>query len=230
MPLIKNVSVLPEINAVLRRLGNNRKRPLPAIRQLLYGLLDEVKDFRLLEPAIAVEFHKIDTFRHRLKKAKGNVGDYGPRFSQILTSAREIAVAVGTIGPRLEKRITYYAGIKEPLRALVIDSIGSAAIDALSQAACFYIRRESSLRKYQTSSPISPGMPDLPISEQTRLFELIKAGQIGVSLNSRQMMVPRKSISMLIGLGPKMPTWSQAEVCADCSLKKDCRHKVNMGS
>jgi len=211
---------------VLRRMGNRRKSPLPEIKQLLHDLLAKAKQANLVAPAIAVEFHKIGPFRQRLKQAIGNAGGHGSRFSLILTSAREIAVAVGTIGHHLENKSAQYTGSKEPLKALIIDSIGSAAIDSLSQQACQYIGRKASSQGYQASSPLSPGMPGLPLSAQTDLFRLLPTEQIGVSLNSGQMMVPRKSISMLFGLGPNMPTWSQTEVCADCSLKKDCRHRV----
>jgi len=88
------------------------------------------------------------------------------------------------------------------------------------------VRREALSRGYQASSPLSPGMPGFSISEQWQLFKLVPAEEIGVSLNPSGMMVPRKSTSMVIGVGMKMPTWTQAEVCDRCSLKRTCPYKV----
>ena len=43
---------------------------------------------------------------------------------------------------------------------------------------------------------------------------------------SSGMMVPRNSVSMVIGIGPRMATWTRAEVCARCSLKETCPHRI----
>ncbi len=56
------------------------------------------------------------------------------------------------------------------------------------------------------SSPLSPGMPGFAILEQWQVFQLVSAEEIGVSLTSSGIMVPRKSVSMVIGIGPQMTT------------------------
>jgi len=47
-----------------------------------------------------------------------------------------------------------------------------------------------------------------------------------VSLTSSGIMVPRKSASMVMGIGPKMTRWTEAEVCARCNLRETCHYKV----
>jgi hypothetical protein len=69
-------------------------------------------------------------------------------------------------------------------------------------------------------------MPGFPISEQWRLFELVPAEEIGVSLTPYGIMIPRKSISMVIGIGLQMTIWTQAEVCARCNLKETCLYRI----
>ena len=150
-----------------------------------------------------------------------------PFLISTLPSAKELAVIVCTIGPKLEEKAAQFFRHDEPLRALLLDGIGSAAVDSLSEEACRILAQKAATRGYQTSSPISPGMFGLPISEQQHLFELLPAEEIGVCLTSAQIMVPCKSVSMVIGIGPKMATWTKAEVCRHCKLKKNCRHKVH---
>jgi hypothetical protein len=70
-------------------------------------------------------------------------------------------------------------------------------------------------------------MPGFPITEQWQMLNLVPAGEIGVSLTPIGMMMPRKSISMVIGMGSEMPTWTQAEVCARCNLRKTCPYKIH---
>ena len=109
---------------------------------------------------------------------------------------------------------------------MLLDGIGSAAVDSLTQEVCKFMTGEASSRGYQVSSPISPGMPGLSITEQWQLLEMVPSGEIGVSLTSSGIMVPRKSASMVMGIGPQMTTWTRAEVCAHCSLKQTCPYKI----
>jgi hypothetical protein len=69
-------------------------------------------------------------------------------------------------------------------------------------------------------------MPGFPMTEQWNLLELAPASEIGVSLSSSGVLIPRKSVAMVIGIGPNMTRWTQAEVCARCSLNKTCPYKI----
>ena len=151
---------------------------------------------------------------------------HGPLLPPLLTEAKELAAVVCTIGPKLEKQVTDYSKSGETLRGMILDGIGSAAVDMLNQEACRLIASEASSRGHQASSPVNPGMPGLPITEQWNLLELVNTPEIGVSLTSSGIMVPRKSASMVIGIGPQMTTWTPAEVCARCNLKKTCPYRI----
>ena len=69
-------------------------------------------------------------------------------------------------------------------------------------------------------------MPGFPLTEQWNLLGLVNTDEIGVSLTASGVMVPRKSVSMVMGIGPKMTRWTEAEGCARCSLRKTCHYKV----
>jgi hypothetical protein len=69
-------------------------------------------------------------------------------------------------------------------------------------------------------------MSGFPISGQWQLFQLVPAEKIGVSLTSSGVMVPRKSISLVIGIGTQMKSWTQKEVCDRCTLKKTCVYRI----
>ncbi len=114
------------------------------------------------------------------------------------------------------------------MSGLLLDGIGSAAVNSLAQEVCKLIAHEASLRNYQASSPLSPGGRSFPLSEQWQLFKLVPAEEIGVRLTSTGLMVPRKSVSMVIGIGPQMPTWTKAEACARCNLGRTCRYRIHV--
>ena len=195
---------------------------------LIGKLLASVNDEHLLGPAVAYETHPITEIGYQQLSLEGNTVLHGSALSSVLSPAKELAVLVCTIGDKLEEKVTDYFDKSKPLQGLLLDGIGSAATDALIREVCRLIMRGASLRGYQTSSPLSPGGPSFPLSEQWQLFKLVPAEEIGVRLTSTGLMVPRKSVSMVIGIGPQMKTWTKAEACARCNFSKTCRYRIRM--
>lgn len=150
----------------------------------------------------------------------------GKLLPSVLSKSEELAIGVCTIGPQLEHKVTEYFKEGEPLRGLPLDGIGTTAIDTLTVQACKCLSQEALSRGHKASSLLNPGMPGFPISGQRTLLELASAEQIGVSLTSTGIMVPCKSTSAVIGIGPDMPTWTPAEVCAHCSLNRICPYRI----
>jgi hypothetical protein len=228
MPVIRDIPLSLKTREVLRREGfRGYSKIRPEIKSLILELLTSVREFHLLEPAIAYEIYSITEMSRRQLSLEGKVVIAGPLLPSLLPEAKELAVVVGTIGPKLEKRVADYFNQGEPLRGMLLDGIGSAAADLLTEEVCKFIVGEASSRGYQASSPISPGMPGLPINEQWQLLKMVPAKEIGVSLTSVGIMVPRKSASMVIGLGTKIKTWTRVEVCARCHLRKTCPYRIS---
>jgi hypothetical protein len=227
MPVIRDIPLSLKTREVLRRQGfRGRSKIRPEIKILIRELLASVKKAHLLESAIAYEIYTITEISQRQLSLEGKPGIRTSLLSSLLPQAKELAVAVCTIGPKLEKQVTDYTSRGEPLRGTLLDGIGSAAVDSLTEEVCKVIAAEASSRDYEASSPVSPGMPGLPITEQWQLLKLVPAGEIGVSLTSAGIMVPRKSVSMVMGIGLQMAKWTRAEVCARCHLKETCPYRI----
>jgi len=193
---------------------------------LIDELVASVKDDYLLEPAIAYEIHTVTAVDSQQLSLEGGIVLSGSTLTGILSQAKELAAIVCTIGSKIEDRVTDYFSGNEPLRGLLLDGLGSAAVDALVQEGCEHITHETTNRGYQVSSPLSPGGPGFPLSEQWPLFQLVPAEKIGVSLTSAGLMIPRKSVSMVIGIGPQMITWTRTEACARCNLGETCHYRI----
>ena len=227
MPVIRDLPLTLGFDEMLRRQGlADRKRVSPRLMDRLRELIESVHHQHLLEPAIAYESYPILEAQHDRLYLKGGMVFHSRLLAKALIAAKELAVAVCTIGPHLEKKVTDDFAQNEVFRATLLDGIGSAAVDHLSREACHLIRQEAGSRDYDASSPFSPGMQGLPISDQWVICSSAQAEQIGVHLTSSAMLVPRKSASMVIGLGERLPTWTQVEACQICNLKAICRHRI----
>ena len=227
MPIVRDIPLNLQTSEVLRQSGTSEDSAFkPEMEALIGELLASVKDEHLLEPAVSYETYPITEVGCQQLSLEGNAVLHGSALTSALSQARELAVLVCTIGSKLEEKATDYFARSESLKGLLLDSIGNASTDSLSREGCSLIMGQASLRGYQTGSPISPGGPGFPLSEQWQLFKLVPAEEIRVRLTSAGLMVPRKSTSMVIGIGPQMTTWTKAEACARCNLSKTCRYRT----
>ncbi len=228
MPVVRNIRLSLKTNELLRRQGiREYSRLRPGIKSLFREVLAAMRSDSLLEPAIAYEIYPIREVRNTRVLLEGNVALDGRMLASLLAEAEELAAIVCTIGPRLEKKVTEYFRQEEPVRGLLLDGAGSAAVDSLIQEVCKLMMHEAPSRGYQASSPLGPGMSGFPISEQFPLFQLVPAGEIGVRLTPSGVMLPQKSASMVIGTGPQLIIWTQVEICTRCSSRKTCPHRVH---
>jgi hypothetical protein len=227
MPVVRDIPLSLDLNEVLRRQGlGGKARVRPEIKSQLLELLAGLENERLLEPAAAYERYPVTGMTDEQIALEGGKAVHGPALPAFFPEARELAIIVCTIGPKLEERASDYTKNGQALRGMLLDGIGSAAVDKLIPEVIKLIAAGVAPLGYEVSSPVNPGMPGLAMTEQWDIMELAGGDRIGVSLTPSGILVPRKSTSMVIGIGPRMTRWTQAEVCARCSLRESCPYKA----
>jgi len=227
MPVIRDIPLSLKTREVLRRQGlGGGAKVRPEIKILIQEILASVKNNRLLEPAVTYEYYTINSMNGSQISLDSGEAINGPLIPAIFPEAKELAVILCTIGPKLEKQVTDYSKSKEAMRGMILDGIGSTAVDMMTLEVLRRLTGEVSSRGYEISSPVNPGMPGFPLTEQWNLLGLVNADEISVSLTASGVLVPRKSVSMVIGIGPRMTRWTPAQVCARCSLRETCYYKV----
>jgi hypothetical protein len=138
--------------------------------------------------------------------------------------AEEIAAAVCTIGGALEERVSAVLD-EDPVLALALDGLGTAAVDVLTTEVCGQVAAEVEARGLRATVPLSPGMMGWSLADgQDQIFSLLNAGGIGVVLTSSRLMVPRKSASMVIGVGRRVI--SGRRTCDLCDIRDTCRYQT----
>jgi hypothetical protein len=140
-----------------------------------------------------------------------------------LACARQVAVLVVTIGGRLEACISRLLQSDVP-RALALDGFGSAAVAALADAACRHIGQVAGVEGMRATVPVSPGMTGWPAGAgQREIFGLLDGISGGVRLSALGVMVPHKSLSMILGLGPDIVEGGR--ICEECGRGESCRFR-----
>lgn len=140
-----------------------------------------------------------------------------------LTGCQGVFLAVATLGKKLEAAMDKASPSDLPWQ-FALDGFSTAAIGALSNAACRFFAELAAKEGLRSTSQCYPGMRGWPLADgQTQIFSLVDAHAIGVVLNPSFLMVPRKSLSLAAGFG----THAQpaGHICDECSVSMKCRHK-----
>jgi len=177
----------------------------------------------LIRPKVLFRRLALERVAHERVTLEGGAILQGRLLGQHLAQASEAAVLLCTIGEDLEQRASETMPCDLAF-GLALDGLGSAAVEALANAACRRFEDEADLAALQTSIPLSPGMMGWPVDQgQSQIFSLLKAEEIGVRLSPSWVMFPRKSLSMVLGIGTMMAEAGKA--CDFCALRDTCHYR-----
>jgi hypothetical protein len=119
----------------------------------------------------------------------------------VFKRASRLAFAVCTIGPAVEAEIARSSAAGDSLRALLLDAIGSVAVESVVRQTAEGIRAEAAAMGLKAGVRFSPGYGKWPLQEQRTLFSIVDGSVIGVGLNDSCIMEPRKSVSFAVRIG-----------------------------
>ena len=115
------------------------------------------------------------------------------------------------------------ASVTSPAKALILDAMGTAAIETVCDGLCCRFAAEHPERKLRPR--FSPGYGDLPLECQRTLLDVLDSQRkAGISLSESLLMVPQKSVSAIVGLGRQGCRENRGN-CEEC-LQKDCEFRL----
>ena len=110
-------------------------------------------------------------------------------------------VVICTIGTALENRVDELFAQGDFPTALVLDTVGSVAMEGIANETNYFICRQERSKGNRVGARASPGYGKWSLADQRVLFSLLPAHKIGIELNQQCMMIPRKSVSFCLGVG-----------------------------
>jgi len=192
----------------------------PVLADAAERALAEGRD--LVRPVALTREIAVESHRHERVRLENGAALTGALAARHLGGAERVAAVICTIGPELEKASSRLFG-EDPVLAMALDGLGNAAVELLAQQICVGIGERAQADGLQASTPLSPGVPEWPVEVgQPEIFKLVKAAQAGIQITAGGMMIPKKSMSFVVGIGTEM---SQADLCEVCNLKDTCRHR-----
>ncbi|MBC8334431.1 MAG: hypothetical protein H8E29_04125 [Anaerolineales bacterium] len=224
MPILEGISPIIDVDQVLKAQGADpeiiRKRK-PQLVKIAQNALEQgypYLDFKVL-------FREIDvlSLKHERLKLEDQHELKGKLIAEHLGPAAKVILILCTIGSRLED-YSLNTIKSDPVTGLALEGVGSAAVEALANAACNYFEEKAHEENLGSTIPLSPGMIGWSVEEgQPQIFKLLDTNEIGVSLTTSYLMLPRKTLSMVIGIGADIK--AGGKTCDYCTMNETCAYQ-----
>ena len=126
-----------------------------------------------------------------------------------------------TLGADVEQ-LLMHVQVSDMARALILDSCASAAVENLCDNLEADLRTQVEAEGCYLTDRFSPGYGDLPLALQGDFCALLDTQRrIGLTVSESSLLIPRKSVTALIGVADHPVTGSLAG-CDTCLLREKC--------
>lgn len=204
---LQRVGINPEDFAQMQRDAN------PELENVM-GQMDiaEEKLFKAAMPQGIFRFMPLDDM------VKKTLGLEGNAIKKHLEGCSEIVIMGATLGVQTDQLIRT-SQIRDMAEAVFLDSGASILIEQICDQLEEKIKDDTDM--YLTGR-YSPGYGDYPIDAQSRLIRTLDAQRkIGLTVNESHIMIPRKSVTAIIGAADH-PVKGYLASCEECTIKDKC--------
>ena len=209
---------------VLRYLGYRSQLIDEKLDELIKLTIEESKT--LITPRFITSRCNVSLVENGVKLLGTTILLTGNDIKEHLKDSKECVLMGVTIGGNIEKRINLY-GKTNLTKSLILDSCATTAVEEICDKLEAYIKSEAIGNGESITFRYSPGYGDLSLDVQKDIINTLKAEKtIGLTVSAHNLLIPRKSVTAIIGLIPKDKEVQKkcCEVCKNyenCSFRKE---------
>lgn len=139
----------------------------------------------------------------------------------MLAPCREAVLLAATLGAESE-RMLLRTQAKDGARAVILDAVLSAAIEAVLDRREAQLRDELRAGGLYLTDRFSPGYGDMPMAQTREICEVLGAQRaIGLTVSAGGVMIPRKSVTAIMGISGA-PVPRRPSGCEGCAARETC--------
>ncbi|MEA2087595.1 MAG: vitamin B12 dependent-methionine synthase activation domain-containing protein [Candidatus Caldatribacteriota bacterium] len=229
MKIIKNIKLKINEEEVLRYQGYSKNKVENPSEVILQITREEIaRGHNLFEPQgiySSTKIKQISFSDGRVDLENGFSLNFSNSIINLLKGTSCLVLGVVTIGSSLENKVSKFFTQGEYPRAIALDAVGTVAVESLSRGIRNLVCQEAKEQYFKITRYFSPGYGDWDINQQKDIFKIIPTNKIGVSLTESCMILPRKSLSWIIGIGKGVVISSkERDACKICKAK-NCQYR-----
>lgn len=207
-----------DIEQVLLNIGYDTDHKLPARMVTLIGDYIDHADY-LVDPSYSYVIRNVQQVQNSHVIIEGPIIFKSAVIARLLEQCEKVAVFITTIGSHLEEMVSQLAEDGFMLQASVLDAIGSGMTEKMANSVQQMIREEARTQGLHISQRFSPGYCDWNVKQQKKVFRAMNGDSAGIQLTEECLMLPRKSVSGIIGIGPReVASYNPCQTCG----KRNC--------
>ena len=148
----------------------------------------------------------------------------GNDIKKMLEGCKKAVLMAATLGMEIEKKLRAIQ-ITDMYSALIFDCCASSAIENVCDNFQNELEEKVNKQGLFLTDRFSPGYGDMPFEQQKDICTMLRTEKnIGVSLSSGGIMIPRKTVTAVMGISDK-PKEKRFRGCESCSMFENCEYR-----
>ncbi len=146
----------------------------------------------------------------------------GKDISAHTNNATKCIIFAATLGTKTEMQLNLFQKT-DMEKAVIFDAVCDAYIEAFADNYCEKLRQDLKQNGLYINNRFSPGYGDFSIEKQKDIIATLKSDKlIGLTVTDSFVLLPRKSITAVIGVFDTEPT-GKARGCESCNMQQQCK-------
>jgi hypothetical protein len=197
----------------------NGKQVPPKVRAILEEL--QPRAMELFEPRYQYTILPLESVDHEAQTVSlaGGKSFHGEGIAEALRYSTDAGIFLATLGHPVVEEIERLNRV-DVSRGFFLDILSSVAVENLAERVHIEIAQLVLERGWYVGHRYSPGFCDWDLKQQRVLFSFLKSEQLSVELTDHCMMIPRKSVSAIVGIGQERGEMAISP-CNNCK-RTDC--------
>lgn len=208
-------------NQILRYLGYRGQEISNEIHSLIEECIKEIKT--LVSLRSTYKYSKVQ-INNQVNLIDIDLKLEGKDIIRHLEKSNRCCVMAATLGSEVDRKILYYEKVNMT-KAVILDACATTAIEEYCDFIENEVKKVVEKDKLNINWRYSPGYGDLDISIQRDLLKSLDAEKIiGLTVSSHNILIPRKSVTAIIGIIPK-EVIVKKKSCNQCNKFDSCKFR-----
>ncbi len=169
----------------------------PSVESLIVEMINE--GYILSEPKAVKDDFKIAECDRNVTRLGDSFAIESESISELLRPCYKATLFICTIGDAIPKAVAKFISEGEITKGAVLDSVASEAVEAVANKVNEIIAQEAIGELAYLTRRYSPGYGDWDLRYNKDILDILKGGEIGVSITENFLMQPEKSITAIVG-------------------------------
>jgi hypothetical protein len=226
LPVFNGKKIVLDLDYVLHRLRISEEQQSRNVR-FIEALRDGIGVVR--QNAFSSVFYRVYAYNRSVEgrvDLDGFALNVGEVVSGKLIDAQSVLIGIATIGSGVEDMAREAKSVHGLTHSFALEALGAIALDMGMEEYFTCYDEKLALTGLYTGVPLSPGETEGWILEdQLTIYNALQGELVDVSISEALMLIPKNSVSFLVGIYDHPVKGEHEFPCDYCSMRDNCLYR-----